>query len=305
MDEVPDREVKFGEMLDTLIERRGYSRNRKKILHALDISAAALSQYVREQTRPSFSKLLALADFFDVSLDYLVYGQPARSETQYEPVVRYVDHALADFQARSSRHSAIAARMSRVLADRIDHVAAELAAAPAAAREGLVQDDEMLRLESYCLRADIISLDLEFDVIPVEGGVAAGRFLHVVANNLQLGSWYRFLLPDELPESTVQAFRSLLAARAGGDQVHEKCAFRCTKMPLLTGTALYQLNLDVMEAAEPALHAQFDSHLDEDGWLGCVIRPNGDSNSDMLMDETHIGRAKTAFKELWASANPL
>ena len=60
------REVKLGEMLESLIERGGYNRNRKKILSALDISAAALSQYVREQTRPSFGKLLAIADFFDV-----------------------------------------------------------------------------------------------------------------------------------------------------------------------------------------------------------------------------------------------
>ena len=301
------REVKFGQMLATLIEHRGYSRNRKKILRALDISAAALSQYVREQTRPSFSKLLALADFFDVSLDYLVYGQPARSETQYEPVVRYVDHALADVQARGSRHSAMVARIGRVLADRIDDVASELASAPTAAREGLVQDDEMLRLEGHCLRADILSLDLEFDVIQVEGGIAAGRFLHVVANNLLLGSRYRFLVPSEeqVPESMVIAFRSLLAARVGGDQVHENCAFRCTNTPLMMGIALYQLNVDVLEAAEPALHAQFSPHMDEDDWLGCVIRPNSDSNSDMLMDPTHIRRAKTAFEALWVSGRPL
>ena len=63
------REVKFGQMLESLIERGGYNRNRKKILSALGISAAALSQYVREQTRPSFGKLLAIAEFFDVSLD--------------------------------------------------------------------------------------------------------------------------------------------------------------------------------------------------------------------------------------------
>jgi transcriptional regulator with XRE-family HTH domain len=304
---VQNREVKFGEMLDTLIERRGYSRNRKKILRALDISPAALSQYVREQTRPSFNKLLALAEFFDVSLDYLVYGQPSRSETQYEPVVRYVDHALADVQARGSRHSAIVARIGRVLADRIDHVASELASAPTAAREGLVQDDEMLRLERHCLRADILSLDLEFDVIQVEGGVAAGRFLNVVANNLQLGSRYRFLVPDEeqVPEGTVDAFRSLLAAQVGGDQVHDKCAFKRTSTPVMTGIALYQLNIDVLEAAEPALHAQFGPHMDDGDWLGCVIRPNGDSNSDMLMDSRHISRAKTTFEALWASARPL
>jgi transcriptional regulator with XRE-family HTH domain len=74
---VQNREVKLGQMLDKLIEDRGYSRNRRKILRALEISPAALSQYVRDQTRPSFSKLLALAGFFDVSLDYLVYGLPA------------------------------------------------------------------------------------------------------------------------------------------------------------------------------------------------------------------------------------
>jgi predicted transcriptional regulator len=294
-------------MLDTLIERRGYSRNRKKILHALDISPAALSQYVREQTRPSFTKLLALADFFDVSLDYLVYGQASRSETQYEPVVRYVDHALADVQARTSRHSAMVARVSRILADQIDQVAAELAVAPAAAGEGLVQDDEMIRLERHCLRADIVSLDLEFDVIQVEGGVAAGRFLGVVASNLQLGSKYRFLVPggDGSLEGTVNAFRELLIKQVGGDQVQENCSFRGTQTPLMTGTALYQLNVDVLELAEPVLHAQFSSHIDDEDWLGCVIRPNDDSNSDMLMDSTHIGRARAAFDALWMSAYPL
>src|ERR1700677_1157143 len=68
------REVKFGQMLGSLIERGGYSRNRKKILSALDISAAALSQYVREQTRPSFGKLLALAAVSDLSPSRVVYG---------------------------------------------------------------------------------------------------------------------------------------------------------------------------------------------------------------------------------------
>jgi transcriptional regulator with XRE-family HTH domain len=304
---VAEREVKFGEMLDTLIERRGYSRNRKRILHALDISPAALSQYVREQTRPSFTKLLALADFFDVSLDYLVYGQASRSETQYEPVVRYVDHALADVQARTSRHSAMVARVSRILADRIDQVAGELAAAPTVAGEGLVQDDDMIRLERHCLRADIISLDLEFDVIQVEGGVAAGRFLDVVASNLQLASKYRFLVPseDQPLESTVNAFRDLLVKQAGGDQVQENCAFRSTKVPLMTGIALYNLNIDVLEMAEPVLHAQFKSYIDENNWLGCAIRPNSDSKSDMLMDTARTRRSRRAFEVLWTSARPL
>jgi len=65
------REVKFGRMLESLIEHGGYNRNRKRITSRLGISSAALSQYIRQQTWPSFTKLLAIADFFDVSLDYL------------------------------------------------------------------------------------------------------------------------------------------------------------------------------------------------------------------------------------------
>ena len=98
------REVKFGRMLESLIEHGGYSRNRKRISSRLGISGAALTQYIRQQNWPSFTRLLAIADFFDVSLDYLVYGQPSggSSLTDYGPLYRYFDHALADVQARAA-----------------------------------------------------------------------------------------------------------------------------------------------------------------------------------------------------------
>ena len=297
------REVKFGQMLESLIERGGYNRNRKKILSALDISAAALSQYIREQTRPSFGKLLAIADFFDVSLDYLVYGTPAGSLIDYGPLYRYVDHALADVQARGSRHSAVVARIGRVLADRIDEVAAELAAAPTATREGVLQDDEVMRLERYCRRADILSLNLEFDVIHREDGIAAGRFLPVVAANLERGAAYRFLVPgpDRALETTVEACRRLLADQVGGDRVRQNCAFRRTSAPPLVGMVLLKLDAVGLNAEEPALYWQISDYLSEDGWLGCIIRPNNDSNGDMLMDPLHAHRARGSFDALWST----
>ena len=163
-------------MLESLIEHGGYTRNRKRIASRLGISVAALSQYIREQTTPSFSKLLAIADFFDVSLDYLVYGQPTggSATADYAPLYRYVDHALGDVQARGSRHTAVVARIGRMLADEIDTAAKKLAATPAATREGLLQDDELLRLERYCRQCDLVSLNLEFDVIQSEGELVPG-----------------------------------------------------------------------------------------------------------------------------------
>jgi transcriptional regulator with XRE-family HTH domain len=302
------REVKFGQILEKLIEDRGFARNRKRISRGLGISPAALSQYVRDQTRPSFNNLLGLADFFEVSLDYIVYGLPTReAETSYEPALRFVDLALSDVQVRTSRHSAIVARIGRVLADRIDDVAAELTVAPSAVREGLVQDDEMLRLEGYCRRADIFSLDLAFDVIQIKEGIAAGRFLSVVASNLKTGSQYRFLIPGEeqVPDRTVSAFRSLLAHQVGEVQVHQNCAFRRTTTPVIIGIILYQLDVAALQAKEPALHAQFSSDISADHWFGCAIRPNADSNSDMLLDSRNLYHARSTFEALWASAQPV
>src|SRR4051812_42344129 len=66
--QVIKKEVKLESILARLIERDGYSRNRKPILDSINVTAAALSQYVRGRTRPSFDKLLALSSFFDVTL---------------------------------------------------------------------------------------------------------------------------------------------------------------------------------------------------------------------------------------------
>lgn len=297
------RKVKLGQTLGSLIERGGYSRNRKRISNQLGISNAALSQYIRQQTWPSFTKLIAIADFFDVSLDYLVYGQPTGgSVIDYGPLYRYVDHALADVQARGSRHTAVVARIGRVLADRINTVAEELAAMPTATREGLIQDEELLRLERYCDQCDLVSLSLEFNVIHASGGLAPGRFLSVVAANLEKGASYRVILPqDRVWDETVVAFRQLLAEQIGGDRVRENCAFRLTVAPLLTGILLYRLDIVRLEAEEPALHAQILDYLSDDVWLGCVIRTNSDSTSDMLMNPDYVRRARRAFERMWSS----
>ena len=169
---------------------------------------------------------------------------------------------MTDVQARGSRHTAVAARIGRVLADRIDVAAKELAATPAAAREGLIQDDELLRLERYCAQCDLVSLHLDFNVIRAPGGSAPGRFLSVVAANLE----------------------------------------KETPAPAPSGILLYQLDVIRLEVEEPALHAQIRDYLHDEVWLGCVARTNSDSNSDMLMDPEHVSRAQDAFARMWGSS---
>lgn len=300
------RPVKLGQMLTSLIERGGYSRNRQQILAEVGVSAAALSQYARDETRPSFNKLVALAGFFDVSIDYLVHGEPARTTRDEEPLGLHLNYAMTDVQARAQRHAALVTRIGRVLADGIDDVARELAASPTASREGLIQDDEMLRLERYGQRADILTMDLKPDVVGTQENPVGGRFFHVVSSNLLRGCAYRFLVAEgDEREASVGKFRALLTAHIGGDRVHQACEFRAAMAPVMFGAGFYRLNVAALALEDPALHAQFSGYVDDDGWFGYAMRSTAESESDMVMDRCHVRSAHDTFETLWSAATPL
>jgi len=302
---VSDRDIKLEEMLASLIERGGYSRNRQAILEAVGITAAALSQYTRGHTRPSFQKLVALADFFGVSLDYLVYGEVGGAPSDHGPLAKYIEHALTDVQTRASRHSDLLARIGRVLTDRINDVAKDLADSGTAGREGLIQQDEILRVERYCRQADIVATDLGPNIIDMAGGdAAAGQFFQVVTSNLSKGCKYRFLLAGELGlrAETVTRFREMVAAIVGGDRLNENWTLRRTAHPIMGGSGLYQLDVATLAMEEPALFTQFNKYLLNGAWLGYLNRPNNDSNADMLMSPAYTQRARGTFEALWDAA---
>lgn len=305
--QVPRRKVKLDEMLHSLIERGGYSRNRQAILEAVGITAAALSQYTRGRTRPSFQNLVTLADFFEVSLDYLVFGEPASAPPEHGgTMAKYVERVLADVQSRASRHSDLLARISRVLADRIDAVARELAESPTAGREGLIEQDEILRVERYCRQADIVATDLGPNIIDMADGEAvAGQFFQVVIANLAKGCKYRFLLAGELGAhpAVVPRFREMVAEAIGGDQLNENCSFRRASHPIMSGSGIYRLDTASLAAEEPALLAQFSRYLFDGAWLGYLNRPNDVSNADMLMSPSYTERARETFEAQWSAAS--
>ena len=306
------REVKLETMLNSLIERGGYSRNRQPILDCIHVTAAALSQYTRGRTRPSFDKLVTLADFFDVSLDYIVYGEPTGAPVDPDPVARYVEQALIDMRTRTNRHSELAARIGRLLIDRINDVAAEAIDSRSAGMEGLIEDVESVRVERYCRQADIVATDLDSDVISVAVGEgkpdegAPGQFFPVVAENLINGCRYRFLLAGELTihSPSVTYFREMIAEAVGGDRLHEYCLFRVTTEPLAGAPVIYQLDTSAFATEEPALYAQFNNYLLNDTWLGYLNRPNSESTADMLMDPSHLARARDEFEIRWSNASP-
>ena len=93
--------------------------------------------------------LIALADFFAVSLDYLVFGEhPGQVlPLDYGPLGRYIDKALFDAQLRNDARTATVARIAQRLAEQIDQVAQDLLAANAPAASGIISCDDSLNTE--------------------------------------------------------------------------------------------------------------------------------------------------------------
>lgn len=60
----------FSERLRTI--RRGKKLNQAAVGQAIEISLKQIQRYESGDSEPTLSVLIALADFFEVSLDYLV-----------------------------------------------------------------------------------------------------------------------------------------------------------------------------------------------------------------------------------------
>jgi transcriptional regulator with XRE-family HTH domain len=320
--------IKLHDILTRLLTEGEFSGTRKQVCAAVGISPSALSQLARGQTKPSLETLVRLADFFRVSLDYLVLGEqpmPITPATDYGPLARYIDLSLARLQAQSDERVDLVARIGRALAEQLERVAGEVAAAsPSLA--GVLKDEETMLLEAYSVQTWIFSMNLHYDIIlapdsppgdripgtlgasgDTGGAGAAGRFLPVVAQNLGRGRRYRFLLPAAVRDwrPVVQSYRALLTKDLTNPQaVLNNCPFRATPGPVVTSFGLYQLDLAALEREAPLLLAQV-RHAVSDGWLGYVIPPSRELQADALMDHLHLEQARRTFADLWRRAQSL
>ena len=66
------REYKFPEVLKALLRERNMSQN--KFAFDTDFNQHQVNNWYLGRVMPSLSTLMFLSDYFEVSIDYLVYG---------------------------------------------------------------------------------------------------------------------------------------------------------------------------------------------------------------------------------------
>lgn len=88
-----DYQSKFSTKLRDLIEEKGITK--QKLSEEIGVSRQAISQYCDGSTVPNADKFLKIAEFFDVSLDYLV-GK-TESKTPVDSVEGELVRAICDY----------------------------------------------------------------------------------------------------------------------------------------------------------------------------------------------------------------
>lgn len=89
--------MNLGETLRNLIEQQGITQ--KELARKLAITPSALGNYVQNAREPDYHTLVRIADYFQVSTDYLLgYHTPERKLSHKEELLLQVFRSLTDDQ---------------------------------------------------------------------------------------------------------------------------------------------------------------------------------------------------------------
>lgn len=84
--------MEFKDVLKQLRQSRGYSQ--VKLAELLDVSSGLIGMYEIGKRKPSYEQLESMADFFNVSTDYLI-GKENRSTYYLDPAAAEIAASLS------------------------------------------------------------------------------------------------------------------------------------------------------------------------------------------------------------------
>ena len=91
--------MKFGSCLKTLRENKGLSQ--KELAEIVNLSQSSIAYYETNKKKPSLEVLISFAEFFDVTLDHLLFGD--EQDNPFEKNITINDSYVLEFFAKKGR----------------------------------------------------------------------------------------------------------------------------------------------------------------------------------------------------------
>jgi transcriptional regulator with XRE-family HTH domain len=307
-----EREVKFQETLRELLERSKATVTQKKLASALGVRGTTVSHYITGRIKPSFETLIGIAAFFNVTLDYLVFGESARRpvEEGTHTVRADVVRALMESNAYNSRQRDLIVRVNRRLFDEIERVTARvLEDRENLGPSGFFTDAESMAIETCAVHTRIMIRAAPADLeVGANGDVSPGAYFETLVNGILAGHSYQFLFYGKRGEYApyAQAYRDLLSrADVPLDVVHEQLGFRVIDTELPSGFGIHELDVAKLERLEPILWERFREHGIVNGTLAYASVRHEDALGGIVLYGTYFDSALRMFTRDWDIASAL
>ncbi len=305
----PPVNIRFAEILSALIEQSPYDNHRRAIWEYAGVSSAALSQYVLGRARPRFETLCLLAEFFGVSLDYLVLGKERPADLtvtdERQSMAHYVDWTLADVRERTSAHIWFVSRIGQAVAEHIDAIAKDLL--PDSPQPGdVLTDNDIVMLERLSTHSKMIAPNLDCDLMTSGDKVIPGRFARIAAANLAKGHAYEVLLPTSTAKSwnsVIHTYKKVLGDLGVPADKIKNYRFATTHGHFFTGVYLYKIDRTRLLREDPYLAGAVEPHINDDNWIGFARHEHvGIPGPGVLYNVTNLCQALLSFDQLWADS---
>lgn len=316
------REVKFQNSLGDLIRSRGLARQQKNIASDLGISEAALSHYIKGRSTPSFENLLRMADYFDVSLDYLVYGDTSAllmtgGEVDY--VARQVQTALNQAQNISARKQDLVSRLAQVMIQSLDGAVEEIVAHPTSLEQSVtLSNNDAVLLEENALSVDVMSGWQSADpkigrqsgtsITTPDGKTTPGPFLEVQANNLKRGISYRQIVQgpkNEWFERAGKVRSNLQSAGVAPELIVSMQNFKGNEQPIISTVVLLRISGVMQDQSAQIVFERFRGYFREDGLFAYISIMDDLFKGGLPLGGRYRDAAESIFDQLWKDGEPL
>ncbi len=305
---MPPLKIRFAEILSDLIQQSPYDNHRRAIWEHAGVSSAALSQYVLGRARPRFETLCLLADFFGVSLDYLVLGKEDAGggsvADERQSMAHYVDWTLADVRERTSAHTWFVSRIGQAVAEQMDRIAQDIL--PQSPQPGdVLTDNDIVLLERLSVQFKMIAPNLDYDLLTSGESVLPGRFARIAGANLNKGHGYEVLLPSASGkpwDDIVHNYRRVLSELGVPADKLKLYQFLITHEHFFTGVYLYKVDRIKLARENPYFHDVVGPYMNENNWIGFTRHEHeGAPGPGVIYEVKNLERSLQSFDHLWTN----
>lgn len=299
-----ERTVKFSAILADLLADPGQAVSRKKLASYLGVNEATVSHYVRGRSNPSFEALVGMAQFFNVSLDFLVFGErpPTSTRDDSAGLRAEIRRAVLDGADMAGKHVDLVTRISRRLQAEIERAAKELLADPAnLGPVGFITYAEAAAMESCARHVRVMTRMFQSDVNEGERGV----FFDVVAGNLRATVPYEYLLCGDSRywQPEVAAYRDLLStADLRFEMTHNSLQFRVINYEVPAAVCILDLDVSRLRRQEPILWERQQQAISEDGRWAYISVERADAQGGVVLEPAYRESAFRLFESGWRNA---